>query len=271
MLTLAIPGSPGVPAALAALTHVVPFNDAEALGALLERRGDRIACVILEPVAGNMGVVPPVAGYLDAVREQTAHHGALLILDEVMTGFRVDRGGAQTRYGIEPDLSCFGKVIGGGLPAAAFGGRAELMEQVAPTGPVYQAGTLSGNPLAMRAGIETLRLLDEPGAYEQLERRAARLAVGLAAAARDAGVPATINRVGSMMTAFFTDAEVRDYTGASAADVERYGKFFHGLLERGTYIAPSQFEALFVSLAHGESEIDAAVDAARATLRDLPS
>ena len=271
MLTLAIPGSPGVPAALAALTHVVPFNDAEALGALLERRGDRIACVILEPVAGNMGVVPPVAGYLDALREQTAHHGALLILDEVMTGFRVDRGGAQTRYGIEPDLSCFGKVIGGGLPAAAFGGRAELMEQVAPTGPVYQAGTLSGNPLAMRAGIETLRLLDEPGAYEQLERQAARLAAGLAAAARDAGVPATINRVGSMMTAFFTDAEVRDYTGASAADVERYGKFFHGLLERGTYIAPSQFEALFVSLAHGESEIDAAVDAARATLRDLPS
>jgi glutamate-1-semialdehyde 2,1-aminomutase len=269
VLTLGIPGSPGVPAALAALTHVVPFNDAAALERLLEKRGDRIAGVILEPVAGNMGVIPPLAGYLETVRELTARHGVLFILDEVMTGFRVHRGGAQALYDVQPDLSCFGKVIGGGLPAAAYGGRADVMEQIAPTGPVYQAGTLSGNPLAMRAGIETLDILDDPGAYERLERTAAELQRGLGAAARSAGVATRSHRVGSMMTLFFTDAEVVDYNGAATSDTELYGRYFHGMLARGIYLAPSQFEAAFVSLAHDDTDVAATVDAAAEVLRQL--
>jgi glutamate-1-semialdehyde 2,1-aminomutase len=267
VMTLSLPGSPGIPSALAALTHVVPFNDAAAVERLLDQRGDRIACMILEPIAGNMGVIPPAPGYLEAVRRSTAEHGVLLILDEVMTGFRVHRSCAQGLYGVVPDLTCLGKVIGGGLPAAAYGGRAELMEQLAPTGAVYQAGTLSGNPLAMRAGIETLDLLEEPGAYERLEKTSADLERALLTVAEEAGVPATINRVGSMMTLFFTAGPVVDFESASASDVKRFATYFHGMLEGGVYLAPSQFEALFVSLAHGEAEIEATVEAARKALR----
>jgi glutamate-1-semialdehyde 2,1-aminomutase len=267
VLTFAIPGSPGVPAAVAALTHVVPYNAPGTLEKLLETRGREIACVILEPVAGNMGVVPPDPGYLRAVREITAEHGVLLIFDEVMTGFRVHAGGAQALYGVTPDLSCFGKVIGGGLPVGAYGGRGDLMERVAPAGDVYQAGTLSGNPLAMRAGIETLDLLSEPGVYERLEVVSDRLAIGLENAAAEAGVTATVNRVGSMMTTFFCSGPVGDYDAASGADTIRYAAFFHGMLERGVYLAPSQFEAAFVSMAHGENEVDATLEAARASLQ----
>jgi glutamate-1-semialdehyde 2,1-aminomutase len=269
VMTLGIPGSPGVPEPLAGLTHVVPFNDVESLRRLLSERGERIACLILEPVAGNMGVVPPQPGYLQAVRELTREHGTLLIFDEVMTGFRVHRSCAQGLYDITPDLTCFGKVIGGGLPAAAYGGRADLMEQVAPTGPVYQAGTLSGNPLAMRAGIEMLEILDQPGAYELLEETSEGLAAGLVAAARAHGVAVTLNRVGSMMTAFFNANEVTDYAGAAASDTERFARFFNGMLRRGVYIAPSQFEALFVSLAHGADDVERTVDAAAECLEEI--
>ncbi|HXV77589.1 MAG TPA: glutamate-1-semialdehyde 2,1-aminomutase [Candidatus Polarisedimenticolaceae bacterium] len=269
VMTLGIPGSPGVPTALAELTHVVPFNDADAVERLLDRRGDRIACMIVEPIAGNMGTIPPADGYLVRLRELTAQHGVVLIFDEVMTGFRVDRSCAQGLYGVKPDLSTFGKVIGGGLPAAAYGGTRELMEQVAPTGSVYQAGTLSGNPLAMRAGIETLKLLDQPDAYRSLEATSADLERGLRDAARRSGQAVVINRVGSMMTAFFTDREVVDYTTAAQSDTDKYARYFHGMLDRGVYLAPSQFEATFVSLAHGEAEIAATVRAAEITLKQL--
>jgi glutamate-1-semialdehyde 2,1-aminomutase len=268
VLTLGLPGSPGIPTPLAELTRIVPFNDADAVEQVLNDRGDRIAALIVEPIAGNMGVIPPAPGYLERLRELTSAHGVILIFDEVMTGFRVHRGGAQARFGIEPDLSCFGKVIGGGLPVAAYGGRADLMEQIAPTGPVYQAGTLSGNPLAMRAGFETLGLLDDD-AYRELERLSARLQAGLSRAAVSAGVETTSNRVGSMMTTFFRAGEVTNFTEATASDTERYARFFHGMLERGVYLAPSQFEAAFVSLAHTDEDIDATVAAAAETLATL--
>jgi glutamate-1-semialdehyde 2,1-aminomutase len=269
VMTLSIPGTPGVPEALANLTHVIPFNDPDALAEMLAAHGEEIACLILEPIGGNMGVVPPAPGYLDRVRELTREHGVVLIVDEVMTGFRVHPGGAQALYGVTPDLSCFGKVIGGGLPVGAYGGRADLMDQVAPDGPVYQAGTLSGNPLAMRAGIETLDLLAEPGVYEGLEETSARLAAGLEKAASDAGVTACLNRVGSMMTTFFTAGPVTDYASAAKSDTERYGKMFHGMLSRGVHLAPSQFEAAFVSTAHTDAEIDVTLEAARSTLKEL--
>jgi glutamate-1-semialdehyde 2,1-aminomutase len=269
VMTLSIPGSPGVPGALAELTRVVPFNDPKALEETLAKHAGEIACLILEPIAGNMGVVPPADGYLEAVRELTRRHDVVLIFDEVMTGFRVHPGGAQGLYGVTPDLSCFGKVIGGGLPVGAYGGRAELMDRVAPDGPVYQAGTLSGNPLAMRAGIETLDLLDEPGVYQRLEAISARLAQGLAAEAVGAGAPATLNRVGSMMTAFFTADPVTDSASAMRSDTARYAAFFHGMLSRGVHLAPSQFEAAFVSTAHGEDEVGATLEAARATLAEI--
>jgi glutamate-1-semialdehyde 2,1-aminomutase len=262
VMTLGIPGSPGIPAPLASLTHVVPFNDAAALEHVLRDRGERIACVILEPVAGNMGVVPPAAKYLKTVRRLTQDREVVLIFDEVMTGFRVHPSGAQGRYGIRPDLTCFGKVIGGGLPAAAYGGGGELMDQVAPVGPVYQAGTLSGNPLAMRAGAATLDLLDD-AAYERLEATSAALEQALRQAAREAGEPVTVNRVGSMLTVFFTDVPVSDFDSAMTTDCGKYGKFFHGMLSRGVYLPPSQYEALFVSLAHGEEEVRATAEAAR--------
>jgi glutamate-1-semialdehyde 2,1-aminomutase len=268
VMTLGLPGSPGVPAALAGLTHVVPFNDATAVESVLAERGEKIAALIVEPVAGNMGVIPPVSGYLERLRELTAASGVLLIFDEVMTGFRVHRGGAQALYGVDPDLSCFGKVIGGGLPAAAYGGRADLMQQIAPTGPIYQAGTLSGNPLAMRAGIETLDLLDDE-AYRRLEQLAARLQDGLTRVAQDAGAVMTSNRVGSMSTAFFRAGEVICYADAAASNTDRYARFFHGMLEQGVYLAPSQFEAAFVSLAHNEDDIDATIAAAANVLKKI--
>ncbi len=271
VLTLGIPGSPGVPPDLAALTHTIPFNDTGALEALLARRGTEIAALIVEPVAGNMGVVPPTAVWLRALREITRQHGVLLILDEVMTGFRVAPGGAQTLYDVAPDLSCFGKVIGGGLPVGAYGGRADLMDQVAPAGPVYQAGTLSGNPLAMRAGIETLDILSAPGTYERLESLGARLADGLAAAAAQAGVPSTVNRVGSMLTAFFTDGPVTDYASAVRSDTKRYATFFHGMLVRGVYLAPSQFEAAFLSTVHDPALVDRTIAQAAAAMKEVAS
>ncbi len=266
VLTLGIPGTPGIPDALAALTRIVPYNDVPALEQLLDQEGPDVACVILEPIAGNMGVVPPAKGYLQAVRDLTRKHGVLFICDEVMTGFRVHRGGAQMLYGIEPDLSTFGKVIGGGLPVGAYGGRSDLMELIAPAGPIYQAGTLSGNPLTLRAGIATLEVLDEPGAYDRLESISVRLADGLKKAMKDAGIKATLNRVGSMLTMFFTEFPVTDYATAATSDAARYASFFHGMLERGVYLAPSQYEAGFLSLAHTEHDVAATVEAAREVL-----
>jgi glutamate-1-semialdehyde 2,1-aminomutase len=260
--TFSIPDSRGVPAALAALTLTVPFNDAAAVRAIFEARGSEVAAVIVEPVAGNMGVVPPAPGFLEALRELCTRHGAVLIFDEVITGFRVAHGGAQALYGVQPDLTCLGKIIGGGLPVGAYGGRAALMDQVAPLGGVYQAGTLSGNPLAVAAGLATIKVLSVPGVYERLETLGERLARGLAAGARAAGVPLTVNRVGSMLTGFFCATPVTDYTTAKRADTQRYARFFHAMREGGVYLAPSQFEAAFVSLAHTEADIDATVKAA---------
>jgi glutamate-1-semialdehyde 2,1-aminomutase len=258
--TLGLPDSPGVPAALAQSTLTVPYNDREALAQALAKHPD-IAAVIIEPVVGNMGCVPPQPGFLETVRHLTQQHGALLIFDEVMTGFRVARGGAQELYGVRPDITTLGKIIGGGLPVGAYGGSREIMENIAPAGSVYQAGTLSGNPLAMTAGLVTLRRLQRPGFYEKLESLTARLCLGLAEAARAAGVSTVINRVGSMWTSFFTATPVTDWAGANACDRSRYGRFFHGMLSEGVYLAPSQFEAAFVSAAHTESDIDQTVAA----------
>jgi glutamate-1-semialdehyde 2,1-aminomutase len=269
VLTLGIPGSPGVPPDLAALTLTIPFNDASALERALDQHGKGTACLIVEPVAGNMGVVPPKPGWLQAVSDLTKKHGVVLILDEVMTGFRVAAGGAQALYGVTPDLSCFGKVIGGGLPVGAYGGRSDLMDRIAPSGPVYQAGTLSGNPLAMRAGIETLDILAQPGTYERLERISARLADGLAAAAKRAGLPAVVNRVGSMLTAFFNAGRVIDYASAAKSDTKRYARFFHAMLARGVYLAPSQYEAAFVSTAHDETLVDRTIEAAADAMKEV--
>jgi len=266
-LTLGVPASPGVPAATAAGTLSARYNDLASVEALFAANGDDIAAVIVEPVAGNMGVVPPRPGFLEGLRAITRRHGALLIFDEVITGFRVAYGGAQTLYGVQPDLTCLGKIVGGGLPVGAYGGRREIMERVSPTGPVYQAGTLSGNPIAMAAGIATLRALQQPGVYDDLERKAARLQQGLKEAAAEAGVPATVNRVGSMLTAFFVDVDVEDYESAKRADTARYAAFFHAMLAEGVYLAPSQFEAAFVSTAHTDEDIERTVLAARKALR----
>jgi glutamate-1-semialdehyde 2,1-aminomutase len=260
--TLGIPDSRGVPAALAGLTLTLPYNDLDAVRTLFRERGDAIAAVIVEPVAGNMGVVPPAPGFLAGLREVTAHHGTVLIFDEVITGFRVAYGGAQELYGVRPDLTCLGKIIGGGLPVGAYGGRRDLMRHVSPLGGVYQAGTLSGNPLAVAAGLAALHALAEGGAYARLDALGARLERGLRQAADKAGAPMTINRVGSMLTAFFTAGPVRDYAGAKRSDTARYGRYFHAMLERGVYLAPSQFEAAFVSLAHTEQDLDTATAAA---------
>jgi glutamate-1-semialdehyde 2,1-aminomutase len=263
-LTFGAPDSPGVPAATAAQTLSIRYNDVEAVQAAFAAHGQELAAVVVEPVAGNMGVVPPAPHFLDVLRRATRANGAVLIFDEVITGFRVGPGGAQERYRVTPDLTILGKILGGGLPVGAYGGRGDLMRQVAPLGPVYQAGTLSGNPLAMAAGVATLALLREPNVYERLESLAARLAEGLAGAAAAAGVPYTINRVGSMFTGFFCAGPVTDYASARAADTARYARFFHALLEAGVYLAPSQFEAGFVSLAHTDDDIDATVAAATA-------
>jgi glutamate-1-semialdehyde 2,1-aminomutase len=264
--TLAIPGSPGVPAGTVADTLVAPFNDLEAVAELFSREGERVAGVIVEPVAGNMGVVPPEPGFLEGLRELTSGHGSLLILDEVMTGFRVALGGAQERYGVSPDLTCLGKVIGGGLPVGAFGGRADLMGQLAPAGPVYQAGTLSGNPLAVTAGLATLRQLDSQLPYQRLEEMGARLEEGMSAAARKLGVPLRVNRVGSMLTFFFSEGPVRDYACARASDLARFSAVHRGLLERGVFWPPSQFEAGFLSLAHTDQDLDRLLEAFSAAL-----
>jgi glutamate-1-semialdehyde 2,1-aminomutase len=254
--TLGIPTTPGVPPAVTRDTVVCPYNDVDGAAAAVARYGEGVACVIVEPVAGNMGVVPPEPGFLEALRLLCDASGALLVFDEVITGFRVARGGAQELYGVTPDLTILGKIVGGGLPLAAFGGRADVMDCLAPVGDVYQAGTLSGNPLATAAGLAVLPRL-APGVYEELERRGARLEAGLA----EAAPRAQVQRVGAMATLFFHDGPVRDFEGAAASDTERYGALFRHLLERGIYVAPSQFEAMFLSLAHGDEEIDRTVDA----------
>jgi glutamate-1-semialdehyde 2,1-aminomutase len=260
--TLGLPGSAGVPPKVVEDTLLVPHNDADAFEALCAAQGEQIAAVIVEPVAGNMGCVPPAPGYLERLRELTARHGILLVFDEVMTGFRVAKGGAQELYGITPDLTCLGKIVGGGLPVAAYGGRREIMQQVAPLGPVYQAGTLSGNPLAVAAGLATLRILERDPPYARLEALSARLADGLTARARAAGVPYTGNRVGSMLTGFFRSGAVTNYADAKGSDTAAFARFHQAMLARGVYLAPSQFEAAFVSIAHDEAIIDFTLDAA---------
>lgn len=269
--TLGIPGSPGVPRSFVAHTLSLPYNDIEAFTALMNARGDEIACVIVEPVAGNMGCVPPVEGFLETLRKETEAHGSVLIFDEVMTGFRVAYGGAQALYGILPDLTCLAKIIGGGLPVGAYGGRREIMEKVAPMGPMYQAGTLSGNPLAMAAGVATLKQLQEPGVYEMLEKRANRLAVGLMGAATVRGVPVTFTRVGSMLGMFFTEGPVTNFDEAKKSDLKRFAAYYSAMLQQGVYLAPSQFEAAFVSTAHSEEDIDETVRAAAEVFGTLGS
>jgi glutamate-1-semialdehyde 2,1-aminomutase len=260
--TFGLPDSPGVPSSMARYTLVAPYNDLKAVERLFAAEGSDIAAIIVEPVAANMGVVPPHPGFLEGLRRIADSGGAVLIFDEVITCFRVAYGGAQALYGVLPDLTCLGKVIGGGLPTGAYGGRRQIMEMVAPLGPVYQAGTLSGNPLAMTAGIETLRILGQPGTYEQLEEKAAMLASRLSALAAEAGIPMLVARVGSILTAFFTANEVVDYESARSSDTSSYALFFGHMLERGIYLAPSQFEATFLSLAHTQRDIDVTLTAA---------
>ena len=266
--TLGTPTSPGVPPATAADTLIADYNDVESVARLCRAHRDSIAAVIVEPIAGNMGVVPPAAGFLDGLRGLCDEHGAVLIFDEVISGFRASRGGAQAVYGVLPDLTCLGKIIGGGLPVGAYGGRADLMERVAPAGPVYQAGTLSGNPLAMTAGIWALSKLSAP-LYRGLDKLGRRLAEGLREAAREAGVALTVNTAGSVLTPFFSDGPVTDYASATAADAERYAAFFRGMLRRGVYPPPSQFEGWFLSAAHTERDVDRTVRAARGALADV--
>jgi glutamate-1-semialdehyde 2,1-aminomutase len=269
-LTLGVPNSPGVPAAVADLTLTLPYNDAEAVRQCLQVQGDEVAAIIVEPVAGNMNCVPPADGFLQALRRLCDEHGCLLIFDEVMTGFRVALGGAQSLYGVAPDLSTFGKVIGAGMPVGAFGGKREYMELVAPSGPVYQAGTLSGNPVAMAAGLANLDLICEPGFYEKLGNRTEALVEGIREVASDAGVPMAFSRVGGMFGLFFTDqAEVTTFTEVMACDVEAFKRFFHAMLESGVYLAPSAFEAGFVSSAHSEQDIADTVAAARSSLQGM--
>lgn len=267
--TLGIPGTPGIPARVAEQTIVLPYNDLEAFRKLADERGRDIACVIVEPVAANMGVVPPRRGYLEGLRDITRRLGILLIFDEVITGFRLAPGGAQELYRVTPDLTTLGKILGGGLPIGAYGGREEIMDRVAPEGDVYQAGTLAGNPIAMRAGIATLRQLRPAAIYERLEAGADRLARGLAAAAEETGTAAKVTRVGSLLTLFFAAREPADWAAASTADTRRYAAFFRRMLERGIYLPPSQYEAWFVSATHGDAEIDATIATAREAFKGM--
>ncbi|MEP6600762.1 MAG: glutamate-1-semialdehyde 2,1-aminomutase [Nitrospirota bacterium] len=267
--TLGIPDSPGVPPDLAQHTITASFNDVGGVERILETHRGKLACVIVEPVAGNMGVVAPHGAFLERLRDLTRHYGIVLIFDEVITGFRLGYGGAQLRYGVIPDLTCLGKIIGGGLPVGAYGGPHHIMKLIAPEGPVYQAGTLSGNPLAVTAGIETLKLLKKPGVYRQLEERGRLLSEGLLEAARELGVGVTLNRVGSMMTLFFTPGPVTDYASAKKSDTLAFARFFRAMLEEGIYLPPSQFEAAFLSTAHTSGDIAKTVRAARTAFRSL--
>ncbi|MBU4258332.1 MAG: glutamate-1-semialdehyde 2,1-aminomutase [Proteobacteria bacterium] len=267
--TLGIPGSLGVPESFVAHTLSLPYNDIEGVKKVMDEQGEKVACIIVEPVAGNMGLVRPVEGFLETLREVTEKSGSILIFDEVMTGFRVAYGGAQSLYGISPDITCLGKIIGGGLPVGAYGGKREIMEHIAPQGPVYQAGTLSGNPVAMAAGIATLNQLKKPGFYELLDKKADVLATGLAKAAADAGINVTVDRAGSMLGMFFTDRKVKNFNDAKTSDLGMFSAYYKGMLEKGIYLAPSQFEALFVSIAHGTEHIDKTIKAAEEVLKKL--
>lgn len=267
--TFGLPDSPGVPADLAKHTITIGYNDFEGLETVFAEVGEQIACAIIEPVVGNMGCVLPASGFLEKLREITARYGALLIFDEVMTGFRLSRAGAQGIYGITPDLTCLGKIIGGGLPVGAFGGRREIMQKLAPAGPVYQAGTLSGNPLAVTAGLTTLRLLRDEAIYARIERAAATLAEGIKAAAQETGMPVTINRAGSMFTVFFTDKEVTDWESAKESDTARFALFFQSLLRQGVYFPPSQFEAGFLGACHTPEVIERTLEVIRQAFKEL--
>jgi len=268
-LTIGVPDSPGVPSGLAKDTLVARYNDPGSVAELFEEHRDRIAAVIVEPVAGNMGVIPPSSGFLAGLRHICDRYRSLLIFDEVITGFRLGRGGAQERFGVLPDLTVLGKIVGGGLPAAAYGGKRELMEQLAPAGPVYQAGTLSGNPLAMSAGLAQLELLEEEKPWNRLEEISARLEGGLRDALGQLGLNLTINRVGSMMTLFFTEPQVKDFADATRSDTDRHAAFCLEMLQRGVYLAPSQFEALFISTAHTDQDVERTIEAARASLEKV--
>ena len=268
-LDLGIPTSAGVPESYAQQTLVAEYNDLASVERFFDGYPDQIAAIIVEPVAGNMGVVPPMEGFLEGLRQAATDNGALLIFDEVITGFRIAYGGAQERYGVHADITCLGKIIGGGLPVGAYGGRADVMDMAAPIGPMYQAGTLSGNPIAVAAGMATLTALKQPGVYDQLESKAARLADGLAEGARESGRAVSVNRIGSMMTSFFNPGPVNGLADAEASNTKTYAAFFHGMLEKGVYLAPSQFEAGFVSTAHTGEDIDNTIEAATATLREI--
>ncbi len=269
LLTLGIPSTPGVTQGAAGDTIVLPYNDLDHVKATLEAQGEQVAAIILEPIAGNMGVVPPKPGFLQGLRDLCDAHGVVLIFDEVISGFRVALGGAQELYGVTPDLTTLGKIIGGGFPVGAFGGKREIMEQLAPTGPVYQAGTLSGNPVAMVAGLATIEALSQPGVYDELDRKGKKLASGLCRAAGDSAIHTTCNRVGSMSTMFFTHLEVSNWSTASTSDTERYAKYFRGMLDRGFWLAPSQYEACFVSTAITDAQIDLFLEAASDVLKSL--
>jgi glutamate-1-semialdehyde 2,1-aminomutase len=269
LATFGIPDTPGVPAELASLTMTLPYNDIQSVVTAVERYGEETACIIVEPVAGNMGVIPPAAGFLQELRNFTHDRGILLIFDEVITGFRLSYGGYQGIIGLKPDLTCLGKIIGGGLPVGAFGGRRDIMEILAPNGPVYQAGTLSGNPLAMAAGIATLKLLSESNLYRDLERKRASLCDQMSDCLNEKGIPFQLNSVGSMFTIFFTSEKVTDFDSAMKSNTERYAKFFRGMLKNGINLAPSQFEAAFVSTAHTDIDFEKTVDACRNVLRTI--
>ena len=267
--TFGIPGTPGIPEEIAKLTIVLPYNDVDAVRQAFEKYGKDIACVIVEPVAGNMGVVVPQKEFLKELRRLTKENGSLLIFDEVITGFRLSKGGAQERFGIEPDITCLGKILGGGLPVGAYGGKREIMERVAPEGDIYQAGTLAGNPLAMVAGTETLKELRDKEPYDELEARTKKLAVGVSKILEEKGIPHRINRIASMMTVFFTEKEVKDFETAKSSDTELFAKFFRALLEEGVLIPPSQFEAWFLTTAHEDEDIDEALDKIREAVKKL--